>query len=426
MAIANSVNAVAGGYQVLLATGDYAARTLTGTASQISITNGSGSTGNPVLSLPQNIDTAATVTFGVLTLTGAGLAPLNLVSTDAGATAGPIIDVYRNSASPAASDILGQLTFTGASSTAVKRIYSQISGNIVTATNASEDGSITLAVMSAGTLTTVGTVTNTGINSTAIGATNTSTGAFTTLASSTSLVASTASASNTLPLQGVCSAAGSSTGGPTADLFRNGASANGNISGQLLFSILSSTSAKAYHAGISSSILSNTNGAISGSLQIFTLQGGTQKNVINTTANGGQYQGNNTNTASPAGYIGEILSTVVASGSGVTLTDGVGASVATLTLTAGNWQLSGFVGFFNNAVTTYVIGTISSVAASVAGRVGGYFQIGTNTAVYDAIFSVPNVQVSISGSTSYYLVAQAGITSGTCKAFGTIQAVRIG
>ena len=70
MAIANSVNAVAGGYQVLLATGDYAARTLTGTASQISITNGSGSTGNPVLSLPQNIDTAASVTFATAILTG--------------------------------------------------------------------------------------------------------------------------------------------------------------------------------------------------------------------------------------------------------------------------------------------------------------------------------------------------------------------
>lgn len=44
----------------------FSARTLTGTTNQVSITNGSGSGGDPVFSLPQSINTGATVQFSVL------------------------------------------------------------------------------------------------------------------------------------------------------------------------------------------------------------------------------------------------------------------------------------------------------------------------------------------------------------------------
>lgn len=50
-----------------------AARTLTGTANQITVANGNGVAGNPTLSLPQDIHTAATPTFASLTLSGAAL-----------------------------------------------------------------------------------------------------------------------------------------------------------------------------------------------------------------------------------------------------------------------------------------------------------------------------------------------------------------
>jgi hypothetical protein len=50
--------------------GTFAARTLTGTANQVTVTNGDGVSGNPTLSLPQNIHTAATPTFGGATLNG--------------------------------------------------------------------------------------------------------------------------------------------------------------------------------------------------------------------------------------------------------------------------------------------------------------------------------------------------------------------
>jgi hypothetical protein len=50
--------------------GTVAGRTITGTANQVTVTNGDGVSGNPTLSLPQNIHTSATPTFGATTLNG--------------------------------------------------------------------------------------------------------------------------------------------------------------------------------------------------------------------------------------------------------------------------------------------------------------------------------------------------------------------
>ena len=49
------------------ADGAFAGRTITGTTNQVTVTNGDGVSGNPTLSLPQNIHTSATPTFSSLT-----------------------------------------------------------------------------------------------------------------------------------------------------------------------------------------------------------------------------------------------------------------------------------------------------------------------------------------------------------------------
>jgi len=57
------------GVMVRASDGGYASRTLTGTTNQVTVTDGDGVSGNPTLSLPQNIHTAASPQFSKLTLT---------------------------------------------------------------------------------------------------------------------------------------------------------------------------------------------------------------------------------------------------------------------------------------------------------------------------------------------------------------------
>lgn len=74
----------------------------------------------------------------VVTSSSAG-AVGQLVSTDAGSGAGPSIDLYRNSVSPAASDFIGAISATGQNSTPAKVTYGSIVGEILDPTASSED-----------------------------------------------------------------------------------------------------------------------------------------------------------------------------------------------------------------------------------------------------------------------------------------------
>ena len=58
------------GILVRSAADTYTSRTLTGTAKQVIVTNGTGAAGNPTLSLPQDIATDSSPTFASATLTG--------------------------------------------------------------------------------------------------------------------------------------------------------------------------------------------------------------------------------------------------------------------------------------------------------------------------------------------------------------------
>ena len=75
------------------------------------------------------------------------------VYLDAGAAVGPNFDLFRDSTSPAISDILGRVTFNGRDSAANKQEYASIETVIVDPTSTSEDGSLEFYVTVAGTRT---------------------------------------------------------------------------------------------------------------------------------------------------------------------------------------------------------------------------------------------------------------------------------
>ena len=65
-----------------------------------------------------------------------------LTSTDAGAAAAPLLDLYRNSASPAASDTIGEIEFNGQDSAGNKQQYAVIHASILSPTSTAETGQI--------------------------------------------------------------------------------------------------------------------------------------------------------------------------------------------------------------------------------------------------------------------------------------------
>ena len=78
---------------------------------------------------------------------------MTLTSTDAGAAAAPIIDLYRDSASPAASDTLGEIEFNGEDSAGNKQAYALFHASILSPTSTAEQGQIHFETATAGALT---------------------------------------------------------------------------------------------------------------------------------------------------------------------------------------------------------------------------------------------------------------------------------
>ena len=78
---------------------------------------------------------------------------MTLTSTDAGATAAPLLELYRDSASPAASDTLGEIEFNGEDSAGNKQAYGLIHASILSPTSGAEQGQIHIETATGGALT---------------------------------------------------------------------------------------------------------------------------------------------------------------------------------------------------------------------------------------------------------------------------------
>jgi hypothetical protein len=76
---------------------------------------------------------------------------VQIISNDSGSTENPTLQLYRNSASPADFDEMGNIDFSGENSAGEKIVYAQIQATSRDVTDATEDGGINFRVMKAGT-----------------------------------------------------------------------------------------------------------------------------------------------------------------------------------------------------------------------------------------------------------------------------------
>jgi len=91
---------------------------------------------------------------GVLSNVSAGAlgSAVTMTSTDASSSAGPEFTLYRNSASPANNDYLGQLKFSGKNGNNSTKIYTKITAKTSDVTDGAENGLFEFATRKAGSL----------------------------------------------------------------------------------------------------------------------------------------------------------------------------------------------------------------------------------------------------------------------------------
>ena len=78
---------------------------------------------------------------------------MTLTSTDAGAAAAPLLELYRDSATPAALDTLGEIEFNGEDSAGNKQAYALFHGSILSPTSGAEQGQLHFETATGGALT---------------------------------------------------------------------------------------------------------------------------------------------------------------------------------------------------------------------------------------------------------------------------------
>ena len=132
-------------------TGSYIS-TIAGTSNEVEVSGSGAETATVTVGLPDDVTIGndLTVTADLSAVNASFTGDLTATSTDAGSAAAPIIDLVRDSASPAAADYLGQIKFTGDDSGGASHTYAKITGKIDDPTAGAEDGLIEFAVVSAG------------------------------------------------------------------------------------------------------------------------------------------------------------------------------------------------------------------------------------------------------------------------------------
>jgi hypothetical protein len=135
-------------------------------------------------------------------------------------------------------------------------------------------------------------------------------------------------------------------------------------------------------------------------------------------------KGTATNDSAQAGSIGEyVSSTVGATG----LTTSTVTNLTTISLTAGDWDVSGGVRFTPAGSTTVsvVAAAISLTSANLGGAGQGTQLAASFTTGQPQLIATPILRLSLSTTTTVYLVVNAGFGVSTLTADGIIRARRV-
>lgn len=154
--------------------------------------------------------------------------------------------------------------------------------------------------------------------------------------------------------------------------------------------------------------------------------------VSGVTVSRGQYPGESTNGSATAGNIGEYIESVVPIGSAIAAgATGVPKNVTSISLTAGDWDVSGVIGIVPAAATSF-----TQWLASLSTTTGALDTTNTRWASWAGSATIPTAATSIaipagparfsvSSTTTVFLVSLFAYTSTAPTMYGTIRARRV-
>jgi hypothetical protein len=139
-------------------------------------------------------------------------------------------------------------------------------------------------------------------------------------------------------------------------------------------------------------------------------------------------RGTTTSDTAPAGYVGENIESIVATGSAIPLTSGVYANITNITLTPGDWDVYGVTSSTLGSGTsmTQQISTISSTSGGTnssawAIQTGAAHVPGSN----GCALNIAPHRISTATNITMYLVSRATFTVSTFAVYGRISARRV-
>lgn len=175
-------------------------------------------------------------------------------------------------------------------------------------------------------------------------------------------------------------------------------------------------------SSVSNAMLSNSAVTISG----HSLSLGGSLSLVS-----GDVTGTTTNDNASSGKLGEYAETVISTP--VSLTTSTQANVGSLSLTAGDWEVSGVIDYYGDSSTivTTAISGISTTSATLpsdptTARVDSVFP-GSFAPFATNLVSIPigPTRISIASTTTVYLIADLFFTTSTAQATGHIRARRV-
>lgn len=144
-----------------------------------------------------------------------------------------------------------------------------------------------------------------------------------------------------------------------------------------------------------------------------------------------QIQGVSNGSAANTGFIGEYVSSLIAVGSAVSLTTATPKNITSISLTAGDWDVEGNINL--NATSATVasgslwVGGINTTSATIP-TTGAEVQESiptVTTTSFKTSIATPPQRISITTTTTVYLVAEATFTAGTVTGYGILGARRV-